>query len=131
MQQHFHMAVWIDHHEAHVFSFSAEQSDKLVVRPKHPVQHLHHKANSIGSGRAPEEKDFYKDIAGHLGQAGAVLVAGPASARLEFMKYLEAEEPALARKVSAVEKMDHPTDAEFLSHTRKYFAAQDRMTPST
>ena len=33
MQPHFHAIVWIDHHQAKVFQFNADQVDRTVVRP--------------------------------------------------------------------------------------------------
>jgi stalled ribosome rescue protein Dom34 len=129
MQQHFHMALWIDHHEARIFSFNADQSDKLVVHPEHPVRNIHHKANSIGSGHAIEDQDFYDKVTQHIRHAGAILVAGPANARIEFIKYLRSNDPALAQKINAVERTDRFTDAEFLAHAREYFSRHDRMTP--
>jgi hypothetical protein len=39
--------------------------------------------------------------------------------------------PELARKVSAVEPLDHPTDGELLALARKFFKADDRMHPQS
>jgi len=55
MTTHFHAVVWIDHHEARVFHFSRTEVDSLVLHPNNPTQHIHHKANSIGSGHAAED----------------------------------------------------------------------------
>src|SRR5258708_16347285 len=49
---HQHAVIWIDHHEARVFHFSATDVERLVLHPDHPTKHIHHKANSIGSGHA-------------------------------------------------------------------------------
>ena len=76
MSVHYHAVVWIDHREARVFHFNASDVDKLVIHADHPTRHLHHKANSIGSGNAPEDHDFLQRIADSIADAGAVLVTG-------------------------------------------------------
>ena len=58
---HYHAVVWIDHREARVFHFSPSDVERLVVRPDNPTKHIHHKANSIGSGHAagpPSQPQF-------------------------------------------------------------------------
>lgn len=129
MEQHFHMAVWVDHHEARIFSFNQDRFDKTVIRPTDPVRHIHHKANVIGSGHAPEDQGFYESIAQTIKTAGAILISGPANARTELMKHLTEKEPALAKKVFAVERADHPSDGEIVAHAREYFASHDRLKP--
>ncbi len=47
---HFHAVIWIDHHEARVFHFSSNDVERLVLHSDHPTKHIHHKANSMGSG---------------------------------------------------------------------------------
>lgn len=129
MEQHFHMAVWVDHHEARIFSFNQDRFDKAVVRPADPIRHIHHKANEIGSGHALEDQAFYESIAKAIKAAGAILISGPANARTELMKHLEAKEPNLAKNIFAVERVDHPSDSEVVAHAREYFASHDRMKP--
>jgi hypothetical protein len=77
--RHYHAVIWIDHHEARVFHFSPTDVEKLVLHPDHPTRHIHHKANSIGSGHAAEDHNFLQAIVGSVADAGAVLITGPAS----------------------------------------------------
>jgi hypothetical protein len=49
-KNHYHAVIWIDHHEARVFHFCPTDVERLVLHPDHPTRHIHHKANSIGSG---------------------------------------------------------------------------------
>ena len=60
---HFHAVVWIDHHEARVFHFSATDVERLVLHADHPARHIYHKANSVGNGRASEDHDFFQAVA--------------------------------------------------------------------
>ena len=76
MTEHYHPIVWIDHHEARIFHFNVEEVDREVVRPQHPTRHIHHKANSIGSGHAAEDQEFLHQTALAIRDAGAVLIHG-------------------------------------------------------
>jgi hypothetical protein len=67
MSSHYHAIVWIDHHEARVFHFNVSEVDRLIVHPNNPTRHIHHKANSIGTGHAAEDHDFYQRVAEAIG----------------------------------------------------------------
>ena len=62
-EHHYHAVIWIDHREARVFHFSPSDVERLVLHPDHPTRHIHHKANSIGSGHAAEDQDFLHQVA--------------------------------------------------------------------
>lgn len=125
---HFHAVVWIDHREARVFHFNASEVESLVIRPDHPTHHLHHKANSIGSGHAREDQDYLHRVATAISDAGAILITGPANAKTELVKHIEKHMPAMRAKIVAVETLDHPTAGELVRHAREKFA-RDHMTP--
>lgn len=127
MATHHHAVVWIDHKLARVVHFDAESSDPRVVHSSNPHQHLHHKANSIDSGHAPVDRKFFERVAEAIAQAGAILVVGPANARTELHTYLEHSHPEIAKRIRAVQPMDHPTDGQLLAHARRFFKADDRM----
>jgi hypothetical protein len=127
IQQHFHAIVWIDHHQAKVFRFNASDIDRDVIRPHDPTVHLHHKANTIGSGHAPVDKDYLRRITESVSGAGAIMIVGPANAKAELAAHIAAHAPGLSARVSTVEAADHPTDGELVALARKFFRAHDRM----
>jgi hypothetical protein len=127
MPAHFHALVWIDHQVAKIFHFNAEANETALVRSSHPHQHLHHKANSGDSGHAPVDKEFFQRVTAEISQAGAILITGPSTAKIELHTYIEKLHPQIAAKISAVETLDHPTDGELLAFGRKFFRADDRM----
>jgi len=129
MASHYHAVVWIDHHEARVFHFNPDDAEKLVVHPHEPTRHIHHKANSIGSGHASEDQDFLHAVASAVADAGAVLITGPANAKTELVKHIHHHDPALMARIAGIETVDHPTDAALLAHARHYFTVEDRMKP--
>ena len=126
---HNHAVVWIDHHEARVFHFNATDVEEITLHPEHPTRHIHHKANSIGSGHAAEDHDFLHAVAASIADAGAVLVTGPANAKTELVKHIHHHDPKLMDIIVGVETVDHPSDAQLIVHARKYFKVADRMLP--
>ena len=131
MSKHFHAVIWIDHHEARVFHFGPAEVDQLVLHPEHPTRHIHHKANSIGSGHAAEDHAFLHAVAQSVAEAGAVLITGPANAKTELVKHIHRHEPKLMDVIAGVETVDHPSDGALVAYARRYFQAADRMRPQT
>ena len=122
-----HAAVWIDHNEAHVFFVDPEHVRESIVHSPHPHQHLHHKANTIGSGKAQEDEHFYHSVAESLRDAHEILITGPGQAKLALFKHLQRHDPAVAEHVLGIESADHPTDGQLIAHARHYFKAKDRL----
>jgi stalled ribosome rescue protein Dom34 len=123
---HHHAVVWIDHAEAHVLHFTREDVQNQLVHGK-PHVHLHTKRNAQASGNAAEDPAFFAKVVEALGDAQEILVVGPASAKTEFVKHLDAHSHELRKKVVAVETVDHPSDGQLLAYARKHFRAGDRM----
>jgi hypothetical protein len=124
---HFHAVVWIDHREARVFHFSADDVESATIHADQPKKHLHHKHGSIGSGHAKEDQEYFHKVAEAVSDAGAILITGPANAKTELVKHIEKHDPGLRKKVAAVETLDHPTSGEIVAHARKYFARDNQM----
>ncbi len=131
MTTHYHAVIWIDHREARVFHFNATEVDALVLHPHHPTHHIHHHANSIGSGHAAEDQDFFHKVAESVAKAGAVLIAGPANAKTELVKHIHHHDPQLIDRIAGVESVDHPSDGALVAYARTYFKAADRMHGQT
>lgn len=121
MATYSHAAVWIDHREARIFHFNHEDVEKLVIHPDNPSVHIHHKANTIGSGHAHEDQDYLHRVAAALKDATAILFTGPASAKTELFKHIHRHEPLMMDKIAGVETIDHPSDEALIAHARSYF----------
>jgi stalled ribosome rescue protein Dom34 len=126
---HIHAAVWIDHHEAKIFRFDSEVSEAThhIVRDEVSPAHLHHKANSIGSGHVPVNHAYLEKVASDISDAKAILIVGPSSAKHEFYKHLEQHHHALLNRIVGVETMDHPGDGPLLAHAAQSFRAAARL----
>jgi stalled ribosome rescue protein Dom34 len=95
--------------------------------PTHMFHALHHMANSGDSGHAAVDKEFFHRVVAEVSSAGAILIVGPGSAKIELRTYIAQHHPQVAAKISAVETLDHPTDGELLAFGRRFFSADDRM----
>jgi stalled ribosome rescue protein Dom34 len=129
MTEHHHAVVWIDHHEARIFHFNAQDMDRVIVRPDDPHVHIHHKAGVIGSGHAHENNAFFHAVVEALGTSMAVLVTGPGNAKTELVKYVARNAAPVLDRIAGVETVDHPSDAALVAHARHYFRTADRKTP--
>jgi stalled ribosome rescue protein Dom34 len=129
MQGHYHAVVWIDHRQARIFHFNADDVKKIVVHPQDSAQRMHHKANSTGSGHASEDQKFLEEVAKAISSAGAILIVGPSNEKNELVKHIKHAHPERMIKVEGVESIDHPTDGELLAYARRYLKSADLMRP--
>lgn len=129
MSAHSHAVVWIDHREARVLQFNPAEDEDRVLHPHNSPARIHHRANSIGSGHAAEDRKFLHEVAAALTGVRAALITGPANAKLELVNHIKEHDPQLAGIIAGVETLDHPTDGELVAHARRFFRAADRMTP--
>jgi stalled ribosome rescue protein Dom34 len=126
---HFHSVVWIDHRVAHVYGFGRDGTSQELVK-SHGPQHIHHKAGTRdSSGHLRDQPSYFREIAGLLTGAGAILILGPAQTKTEFKTFLDAHAPAVAACVVGVEPLDRESEGEVIAFARNFFARTDRMTP--
>lgn len=121
MPAHFHAIVWIDHSQAKVFHIGLSGEDEVILHPHLPTRHLHHKANSIGSGNAAADKEFLAEVTKAVSDAGEILIIGPASAKGELAKYLREQHPKIGDRIVAVESADHPSDRQIVAYAKQHF----------
>ena len=122
-----HVAVWLDHHQAHFFRIDAGTFSTSAL----PAAHHHVRRHPDRSAAEPNHPDdlkrFFHDVASAVASADEVLIVGPSTAKLQFIRYLHTHAPAVEASVVGVETADHPTDAQFAAIARRYFGAPDRM----
>ncbi|MGC2026893.1 translational machinery protein [Bradyrhizobium sp.] len=126
---HYHAVIWIDHREARVFHFNSIDVERLVPHPGNPTKHIHHKANSIGSGHASPDHDYLQAVAESVAEAGAVLITGPANAKNELADHIRLHDPGQAKTIAGIETVDHPSDPQLVAYAKTYLKATDRMQP--
>ena len=118
-----YVAVWIDHHEARIFQVGPEGPHSEVVKA-HP--HPKHGRRIRQNDHAEADGHFFHDVVGALAAADDVLLVGPGTAKLQFMRWLHAHAPKVEAKIVAVESSDHPSDGQLAAYVKKYFHTDEQ-----
>jgi hypothetical protein len=127
MTPHAGSAVWIDHHEARVFHVSLGSFDESVVKaPAHHI-HRHPKGPTEGHVHPDDLQHFFADVAKALEGAQGILLVGPSTGKLHFLRYLHKHAPGIESRIVGVETADHPTDRQLLAHIKHHFGIADRI----
>ncbi|MGH7285430.1 MAG: translational machinery protein [Polyangiaceae bacterium] len=120
-----HAAVWLDHHEAKIFHVDLEGFDERKIQsPAHHI-HRHPKGASEPVAHPEDATHFFGEVAHALAGVEALLVVGPSTAKLQFLRYLREHDKTLEAKVVGIETVDRPTDPELVAHVKKYFHVSD------
>lgn len=132
MSQLHHAIVWIDHREAKVYRFAGNDESEAHVNSHTSLQRLHHRRGSweVG-GNPPEDSEFFRRVAGALGQTAGVLVTGPGNAKAAFKTYMEHLRPNRASQVFTAETMDRPGDEALLALGREHFHVNTSCAPQS
>jgi stalled ribosome rescue protein Dom34 len=102
-------------------------ADELTIHAHLPTEHLHHKANTIGSGKAPDDPAFFQRIDEALQSSEAILILGPGNEKTLLLKYLrESQHSPKARDLQA-ETFDHPTGCQIIALGRRHFRLGEPM----
>ena len=116
-----YMALWIDHREARIFRISADKSDEVTVGTPQHVHRRHPKGESGAKEHPDDAKRFFHEVARSLEGPQQILLVGPGTAKLAFLRYLHAHDPALESRIVGIETVDHPSDRQLAAYARTYF----------
>jgi stalled ribosome rescue protein Dom34 len=126
-----HVAVWMDHREARIYRVVAGTFSKAIIDAPSRHVHRHPKGQETDKNRDKEHPDdahrFFHDVARALDDAEEVLIVGPSTAKLHFVRYVHRHDPGLESKVVGLETVDHPSDGQLVAYAKHYFKAADRM----
>jgi stalled ribosome rescue protein Dom34 len=114
-----HVAVWLDHKEARIFSIHPETIDEMTVLA--PVHGIQHEEPTEPREHPNDAKQFYHDIARALADSDEVLVLGPGEEKFELFKYVHAYDQDLEPKIIGIETVAHPTDGQLVAYAKKHF----------
>ncbi len=118
------VATWIDDNEARIFHIRPHKIDEIDVTAPH-VHHVHPKEPD-GAKKDPETtRRFFHEVARSLDGAREVLLLGPWTAKLQFLRYVHKHDHALEPRIVGIETVDHPTDSQLIAYARKYFDRND------
>ena len=117
----------MDHQEARLFHVDAEHLDEHTI--KAPAHHLHrHAKGAAAEHNHPEDlHKFFQSVAHELQGAERILVLGPSTAKLQFVRYAAKHDATLESRIVGLETVDHPTDGQILAYAKRYFEADEHM----
>lgn len=121
-----HAVVWLDHLRAVVIDFSRDAQHVHIVPSDTEQRQIHRRSGGDGQ-RYGEDRQFFDDIVGAIGDAREVLIVGPGQAKASFRKDLEKRHPKVAALVVGVETLDHPSIDDLLGYARTYFKRVDAL----
>ena len=116
----FHAVVWLDHHNAQVLQFDADQVQSQTVKShSHPTrQH---------GSEVRDQHEFYAQVCVALTDIREVLVTGGNTSLADFKHYADKHQPAVAARIVGYEPVDRPSDKQLVALARSYFVKADRM----
>ena len=120
-----HAAVWIDHQEACIFFIYADRIEEVAITAPSPDQHP--KKSENAKDHLTEEERFFQLVARAIDSTEGILIVGPSTAKLEFLRYVHRNEHAIERRIVGIETVEHPTDRQIISYTKQYFLQSTRM----
>ncbi len=124
-----HIAVWLDHKEARVFTFSGENAVETTVHARpHNDHHKHTRGQEMLKEHPEDIRRFFRELSTSLTGAKALLIVGPGAAKLEYIRHLHEHERVLEGAVVGIETVDHPSDGQLIAYAKTYFSGSDRMT---
>jgi stalled ribosome rescue protein Dom34 len=100
--------------------------ETTILSPQHFI-HRHPKGRGEAKDHPDDAKRFFHEVAGSLDGTDAVLIVGPSSAKLEFLRYAQEHDKKLQARVVGIETVDHPTDGEIVAYAKRHFRGSDRM----
>ncbi len=115
---HSRAVIWIDHLRAKIFSMGLSGVTPSVVHAHLSSAHLHHKANTIGTGRVQDDPTFLEQVAKAIASCTEVLILGPGTEKTALRHHLQDARPDI---VLRAETIDHPSDAEIIALGRRHF----------
>ena len=121
MTVHNHAVVWIDHRVAKIFFLGLDAVDEKTIHSDLATDHLHHKANTIGSGKVQNDPAFFPRIDEALQNSESVLVVGPGNEKTLLLKHLKEGPHAHKTRDLHAQPRDHPTDHEIIALGRHHF----------
>jgi stalled ribosome rescue protein Dom34 len=121
-----HVIVWLDHQKATIIDFTIDDRHVVHLASSTPRQ-LHRKSGPMGAGRAPDDRQFFDEVAKAIEGAREILVTGPGTAKVAFMSDLDKRHAAIAKAVVGIESLDHPSDGELLAHAKRSFRRIDAL----
>lgn len=131
LAENYHVVIWVDHDEARVIHFNAEEFDVEILRPGRPAHGFGDATGGRPIAPAAAEPEFFHEVAAACSDTAAVLLGGSATAKTEFVKYLHRYSPRTAQRISQSETLIRTTDHHLLVEGRRFFNIAEPSSPQS
>ena len=118
------IVIWIDHREALLAVFVADQLQQEEELFSDAGPHTHGggwSQHRIDAHRHEQLKHFYDEIIDHLGMVDEIMILGPGQAKHELKTRIE-HHKGLRGKVVSLESSDKLSEEQFIMRAEEYFA---------
>ena len=116
-----HTVVWLDHNQAHILQLHEDKVEESNIKSHHHDGHT----SKASRQRQEDAKHFFHNISEALRTAEEILLVGPSTAKLDFLRYAHTHASAIENKIVGVETVDHPTDKQLAAYGKEYFKRRD------
>lgn len=120
-------ALWIDHHHAFVYKYTAQGVEESKLEAAH---HANHHTHSAGDMKHKEHEKFFHQVATKLADAEELMIMGPGVAKDEFKHHCENHQHhQISKSIVGVQPMAaHPTKAMMLEKAKDFFKSYHLWT---
>ena len=118
----YRAVVWIDHEEAQLIHFDGETTETQRFRHVDLRRYVYAIVGGVDEADVVEEPSFYRDVAESLADATEIVITGPSTtAKVEFLKHLHNQAPAILERIVGVETLGRVSDHLLLAEARRFF----------
>jgi hypothetical protein len=114
----YHAVALVDHRDAEILQFGAEQVQEEKV-------HQHFKSTREHHSGVRTEHEFFGQVCDALDGITEVLVTGGHTSLADFRHYVDKHRPLTAARIVGYQVVDHPTQNQLVALARKHFAHHD------
>ena len=118
------LGIWMDHANAHLIEFNAEQEDTQSITSKFTHQEkersIEHGEKTMHNAEKHEQSDYFKKISAVIAFYKNVVLFGPTSAKTELFNLLRADHHFDNIKIE-VHQTDKMTENQQHAYVKDYF----------
>jgi stalled ribosome rescue protein Dom34 len=117
------VVVWIDHATASVVHVEKDEAGVANA----PANQLQRFSAEPASGEVAnrhvrrQAKDFFRKVRRELKGAKRILIVGPSTAKLDFLRFIGKRSNAMESRVVGIETLDDRSDEHLLAYAKRYF----------
>jgi hypothetical protein len=111
--------VWIDDKEARILSVESGLHHESTIHA--PAEQVSPKQPARIGDTIDDSHSYFFQVARALDWADEILIVGPSTTKVEFLKYMHKDDHAIDPRILGVETIAYPTDIELQGFAKLYF----------